>query len=52
MADDPPNEEPVTRDVSGRAPPVEPVQSAAPGFYPDPKDPGWEIYWDGDKCTN
>lgn len=52
MADYPPTEEPVARDESGRAPPVEPVQVAAPGFYPDPKDPSQELYWDGDKWTN
>lgn len=52
MADDPPNEEPVARDVSDREPPVEPVRVAAPGFYPDPKDPSRELYWDGDKWTN
>ncbi len=52
MVDDPPNDEPVALDASGREPPVEPVQIAAPGFYPDPKDPGRELYWDGDKWTN
>lgn len=39
-------------DGEDREPPVEPVQVAAPGFYPDPKDPSVELYWDGDKWTS
>jgi Protein of unknown function (DUF2510) len=44
-------------DASGEAasslnPPIEPAQVAAPGFYPDPRDPSRELYWDGDKWTN
>lgn len=37
---------------SSLSPPVEPTQVAAPGFYPDPRDPSRELYWDGDKWTN
>ena len=38
--------------ASDREPPAEPVQIPPPGFYPDPKDPSRELYWDGDKWTS
>jgi Protein of unknown function (DUF2510) len=44
--------EPREQADGGREPPVEPATVAAPGFYPDPRNPGVELYWDGDKWTN
>ena len=52
MADDLPEQVPAGLDESGREPPLEPARIAAPGFYPDPKNPGRELYWDGDKWTH